>query len=203
MSFTRQSRFMRSMTPSGSVKMSTSRFNMVCGKTVEQAVRPNLDRIPNPQAPKVLDSRVLTPSVTRRGLERERERGRSQTRDSYGLQTCGRPPVAPAAPSSLHVPFGSYAEKGIHSRPGRYASTTQAPVTHMMSRRSVTPGPGAGGALYSSQVSHSSGGGYSSSRRNSVSLSSSSMSMTASSSRQRHMSASYGTPAASRGLPFY
>ena len=170
MSFTRQSRFMRSMTPSGSVKMSTSRFNMVCGKTVEQAVRPNLDRIPNPQAPKVLDSRVLTPSVTRRGLERERERGRSQTRDSYGLQTCGRPPVAPAAPSSLHVPFGSYAEKGIHSRPGRsasqcnammngsqliifrYASTTPAPVTHMMSRRSVTPGPGAGGALYSSQV---------------------------------------------------
>ena len=122
MSFTRQSRFMRSMTPSGSVKMSTSRFNMVCGKTVEQAVRPNLDRIPNPQAPKVLDSRVLTPSVTRRGLERERERGRSQTRDSYGLQTCGRPPVAPAAPSSLHVPFGSYAEKGIHSRPGRSAS---------------------------------------------------------------------------------
>ena len=121
MSFTRQSRFMRSMTPSGSVKMSTSRFNMVCGKTVEQAVRPNLDRIPNPQAPKVLDSRVLTPSVTRRGLEREHERGRSQTRDSYGLQTCGRPPVAPATSSSLHVPFGSYAEKGIHSRPGRSA----------------------------------------------------------------------------------
>ena len=59
------------MTPSSSVKMSTSRFNMVCGKTVEQAVRPNLDRIPNPQAPKVLDSRVLTPSLTRRGLERE------------------------------------------------------------------------------------------------------------------------------------
>ena len=111
---------MRSMTPSSSVKMSTSRFNMVCGKTVEQAVRPNLDRIPNPQAPKVLDSRVLTPSLTRRGLERER--GRSQTRDSYGLQTCGRPPMAPARDSSLHVPFGSYAEKGIHSRPGRSAS---------------------------------------------------------------------------------
>ena len=109
------------MTPSSSVKMSTSRFNMVCGKTVEQAVRPNLDRIPNPQAPKVLDSRVLTPSLTRRGLERERERGRSHTRDSYGLQTCGRPPVAPARDSSLHVPFGSYAEKGIHSRPGRSA----------------------------------------------------------------------------------
>ena len=54
-------------------------------------------------------------------------------------------------------------------------------------------------------MSHSSGysNGYSGSRRNSVSLSSSSMSMTASSSRQRHMSASYGTPAASRGLPFY
>ena len=131
---------MRSMTPSGSVKMSTSRFNMVCGKTVEQAVRPNLDRIPNPQAPKILDSRVLTPSVTRRGLERERERGRSQTRDSYG-----RPPVAPAAPardSSLYVPFGSYAEKGIHSRPGRSASKclkrNLVSMTHFQIREHLT-----------------------------------------------------------------
>ena len=102
---------MRSMTPSGSVGMSTSRFNLVCGKTVEQAVRPNLDRIPNPQAPKIIDSRVLTPSLSRK------ERGRSQTRDTYG-----RPPMAPTPPtrdSSLYIPFGSYAEKGIHSRPGR------------------------------------------------------------------------------------
>ena len=117
MSFSRQSRFMRSMTPSGSVKMSTSKFNLVCGKTTEQATRPNLDRIPNPQAPKIIDSRVLTPSLSRRGVERER--GRSLTRENYG-----RPPVAPTPPtrdSSLYIPFGSYAERGIHSRPGRYS----------------------------------------------------------------------------------
>merc|ERR1719245_2440498 len=87
----RQSRFMRSMTPSGSIKMSTSRFNLVCGKTVEQAVRPNLDRVPNPQPPKILDARVLTPSLSRR-----QERGRSATRDNYG-----RPPVPPTRDSSL------------------------------------------------------------------------------------------------------
>ena len=114
MSFSRQSRFMRSMTPSGSVKMSTSRFNLVCGKTVEQATRPNLDRIPNPEAPKILDARVLTPSLGRRELGLARERGRSQERTSYG-----RPPLPPARDSSLYVPFGSYAERGIHSRPGR------------------------------------------------------------------------------------
>ena len=114
MSFSRQSRFMRSMTPSGSVKMSTSRFNLVCGKTVEQATRPNLDRIPNPEAPKILDARVLTPSLGRRELGLGRERGRSQERTSYG-----RPPLPPARDSSLYVPFGSYAERGVHSRPGR------------------------------------------------------------------------------------
>ena len=109
MSFSRQSRFMRSMTPSGSIKMSTSRFNMVCGKTVEQSVRPNLDRIPNPQPPKMLDARVMTPAPSRK------ERGRSLTRDSYG-----RPPVAPTLDTSRpHVPFGSYAEIGVHTRPGR------------------------------------------------------------------------------------
>ena len=110
MSFSRQSRFMRSMTPSGSMKMSTSRFNMVCGRTVEQAVRPNLERIPNPQPPKLMDARVMTPTPSRR------ERERSLTRDSYG-----RPPVPPVPPreSSLYVPFGSYAEIGVHTRPGR------------------------------------------------------------------------------------
>ena len=111
MSFSRQSRFMRSMTPSGSIKMSTSRFNMVCGKTVEQSVRPNLDRIPNPQPPKMMDARVMTPTPSRR------ERERSLTRDNYG-----RPPVPPQVPtrdSSLYVPFGSYAEIGAHTRPGR------------------------------------------------------------------------------------
>ena len=156
----RQSRFMRSMTPSGSIKMSTSRFNLVCGKTVEQvwklssdrlkqniadlwlveqAVRPNLDRVPNPQPPKILDARVLTPSLSRR-----QERGRSATRDNYG-----RPPVPPTRDSSLYIPFGSYAERGIHARPGRYASTSSAPLTNP--RRSMTPGPGLGSS-YTSQV---------------------------------------------------
>ena len=106
---------MRSMTPSGSIKMSTSRFNMVCGKTVEQAVRPNLERIPNPQPPKMMDARVMTPAPSRR------ERERSLTRETYG-----RPPVPPQVPareSSLYVPFGSYAEIGAHTRPGRSVFT--------------------------------------------------------------------------------
>ena len=75
---------MRSMTPSGSVKMSTSRFNLVCGKTIEQATRPNLDRIPNPGPPKIIDARVTTPTMSRRDY--------SQTRET---STYSRPPVPP------------------------------------------------------------------------------------------------------------
>ena len=98
---------MRSMTPSGSVKMSTSRFNLVCGKTSEQATRPNLDRIPNPQGPKVIDACVTTPSMGRREF--------SQTRENYGRVT-----TTPTRDSSLYVPYGSYAEMGVHTRaPGR------------------------------------------------------------------------------------
>merc|ERR1712106_8643 len=203
-SFTRRSRFMRSMTPSGSVKMSTSRFNLVCGKTLEQATRPNLERIPNPQGPKIIDSRVTTPTLSRREY--------SQTRETHT-----RPPVPPARDSSLYLPFGSYAEMGIHTKPpGRYSSTSQT----MSSRRSVTPGPNL--SAYRPQVSSipspsysssrrnslSLGSDYSSNRRGSVSLSSSnaySSSSSTSTSRQRHYSTSadYGTPAASRGIPFY
>ena len=99
---------MRSMTPSGAVKMSTSRFNLVCGKTSEQATRPNLDRIPNPQGPKIIDARVTTPTMGRREF--------SQTRETYG-----RPPAHPTRDSSFYVPYGSYAEMGVHTRaPGRY-----------------------------------------------------------------------------------
>ena len=106
--FSRQSRFMRSMTPSGSVKMSTSRFNLVCGKTSEQATRPNLDRIPNPQGPKIIDARVTTPTMSRRDF--------SQPRDTYS-----RPPAPPTRDSSLYLPFGSYAEMGVHTKaPARY-----------------------------------------------------------------------------------
>ena len=99
---------MRSMTPSGSVKMSTSRFNLVCGKTSEQATRPNLDRIPNPQGPKIIDARVTTPTMSRRDF--------SQPRDTYS-----RPPAPPTRDSSLYLPFGSYAEMGVHTKaPARY-----------------------------------------------------------------------------------
>ena len=99
---------MRSMTPSGAVKMSTSRFNLVCGKTSEQATRPNLERIPNPQGPKVIDARVTTPTMGRREF--------SQTRETYS-----RPTAPPTRDSSLYVPYGSYAEIGVHIRaPGRY-----------------------------------------------------------------------------------
>ena len=66
-------RFMRSMTPSASVKMSTSKFNLVCGRTHEQSVRPNLERVPNPQPPKHVDSRLLTPGLSRRDLSNTRE----------------------------------------------------------------------------------------------------------------------------------
>eukprot|EP00092_Neocalanus_flemingeri_P002977 GFUD01003185.1.p1 GENE.GFUD01003185.1~~GFUD01003185.1.p1 ORF type:complete len:195 (+),score=42.87 GFUD01003185.1:239-823(+) len=192
-SFSRQSRFMRSMTPSASVKMSTSRFNLVCGKTTEQACRPNLDRIPNPQGPKIIDARVTTPTMSRREF--------SQTRETYG-----RPPVPPPRDSSLYLPFGSYAEMGVHTKaPSRYSSTSYSGGHDMRtSRRSVTPGPNM--SSYRSEVSSIPSSSYSASRRNSVSLSSSNAYSASSSSRQRHYStssAAYGTPASSRGLAFY
>jgi len=180
---------MRSMTPSGSVKMSTSRFNLVCGKTLEQATRPNMDRVPNPQGPKIIDSRITTPTLSRREF--------SQTRESYS-----RPPIPPPRDSSLYLPFGSYAEMGIHTKPpARYSA---APQSMRTSRRSVTPGPNL--SSYRPPVASQPTSSYSASRRNSVSLTSSNAySSSSSSSRQRHFStsASYGTPAASRGLPFY
>ena len=95
----------------------------------------------------------------------------------------------------------------------RYASTAPAPPL-ALARRSVTPGPGLATGYTSPQVQvvtsssvptsvlqvHSSSS-YSATRRNSVSVTSASLA--SSSTRQRHYSASVGTPAASRGLPFY
>jgi len=69
---------MRSMTPSGSVKMSASRFNLVCGKTREMACLPNIDRIPNPQPPKVIDARVTTPTMGRKEYGYRRDRSMSR-----------------------------------------------------------------------------------------------------------------------------
>jgi len=195
-SFSKQSRFMRSrsMTPSGSVNMSTSRFNLVCGKTTEQACRPNLDRIPNPQPPKIIDARVTTPTMSRREF--------SQTRETYG-----RTPVPPTRGSSLYLPFGTYAEIGVHTKaPDRYSSSSHSSGYNMRtSRRSVTPGPSI--SSYTSQVSSIPSSSYSSSRRNSVSLSSSNAysSSSSSTSRQRQysFSAANGTPSSARGLSFY
>ena len=96
----------------------------------------------------------------------------------------------------------------------RYASPPPAPPLSL-ARRSVTPGPGLATGYTSPQVQvvtsssvptsvlqvHSSSS-YSANRRNSVSVTSSA-SLASSSTRQRHYSASVGTPAASRGLPFY
>lgn len=132
------SRFMRSMTPSGSVKMSTSRFNLVCGRPVDVATRPNLDHVPNPKPPKVIDARVTTPSsnYTREIL---RQRESSMTRESR------RPPAPPPRESSLYLPFGSYAERGLHTKPPNRYSTSSAGSLSVYSknyernRRSMTP----------------------------------------------------------------
>merc|ERR1712098_660619 len=140
--------------------------------------------------PKVIDSRITTPTLSRRDF--------SQSREAYS-----RPPVPPPRDSSLHLPFGSYAEIGIHTKaPNRYGSAAPSMRT---SRRSVTPGPNL--SSYRAPVPSQASSAYSAGRRNSVSLTSSNTysSSSSSTSRQRHYStsASYGTPAASRGIPFY
>jgi len=107
----RPSRFIRSMTPSGSVKMSPSKFNIVCGRPREVAILPNLDRVPNPGPPRVIDARVTTPTLSRREFG---SGGRSRDL-SVGREA--RPPAPPARESSLYLPFGSYADLGCHTKP--------------------------------------------------------------------------------------
>jgi len=132
------SRFMRSMTPSGSVKMSTSRFNLVCGRPVEAAITPNMDHVPNPRPPKVIDARVTSPAPNyTREIIRQREK--SLTRESR------RPPPPPVRDSSLYLPFGSYAEIGLHTRPpNRYSAAAPGSLSIYSksvekNRRSMTP----------------------------------------------------------------
>jgi hypothetical protein len=108
----RPSRFIRSMTPSSSVKMTPSKFNIVCGRPREVACMPNLDRVPNPRPPRVVDARVTTPTLSRR----EYNGGTARSRDlSVGRDA--RPPAPPARESSLYLPFGSYADLGCHTKP--------------------------------------------------------------------------------------
>jgi len=210
----RPSRFMRSMTPSGSVKMSASKFNVVCGKTREIACTPNIDRIPNPRPPKVFDAKVTTPTLSRREMPFRRDR--SVTRDT-------KPPLPSAASSrdstSNYLPFGSYADIGCHTKaPTRYGMTSgYTAYSERMdrSRRSTTPltvssihnpsysssnrsttgyEPRSRRASFCSQQSF-----YSQTSASSVHSSSSSTEM----KRQRHSSCSFGTPASARGIPFY
>ena len=116
----RPSRFMRSMTPSSSVKMSASKFNIVCGRPREIACQPNFDRVPNPRPPKAVDARVTTPTLSRRefgaGASSSSRRERSVSRADLA-----RAPLPPARESSLYLPFGSYADIGCHTKaPSRY-----------------------------------------------------------------------------------
>jgi len=206
----RPSRFMRSMTPSGSVKMSASRFNVVCGRTREMACRPNVERVPNPRPPKVIDAKVTTPTLSRREMPSTR-RESSMTREAV------RAPLPPARESSHHLPFGSYADMGCHTKaPTRYSMTSgysnysTYPDRMERSRRSKTP-------LSVSSYQYSTTPNFGSSNMGSLraesrsrrasatftqqSFQSSSQSQTT--SRQRHSSCSFGTPAAARGIPFF
>jgi len=134
-----QSRFMRSMTPSGSVKMSTSRFNLVCGRPVEAAITPNLDHLPTLKGPKIIDARVTTPMSSRKEMSTMRQREPSLTRDAK------RPPPPPPRDSSLYLPFGSYADRGCHTKaPSRYSAAVSNTLSIYnknveRSRKSMTP----------------------------------------------------------------
>jgi len=213
-----QSRFMRSMTPSGSVKMSTSRFNLVCGRPLAAATTPNLDHVPNPRAPKLIDARVTMPSNYNRDIVRN-QRDSSMTRESRRP-----PPPPPTRDSSLYLPFGSYADRGCHTKPpNRYNSTTSSGSLSTYSkniertRRSMTPLSSglpmtsahytAYPSVYSSGPQQAADFRSSRSRRNSFTHTADTSLSQTFSSRQRHSSytSSYsvGTPAASRGLSFY
>ena len=113
----RPSRFMsRSMTPSSSVKMSTSKFNLVCGRPREIACSPNVSRVPNPQPPKPVDARVTTPSMSRREFGRSTDSA-SVLRRERSMSREARAPVPPSRDSSFYLPFGSYADIASHTKP--------------------------------------------------------------------------------------
>merc|ERR1712192_114672 len=120
-------------------------------------------------------------------------RDSSVTRDSSIYAAASRP--VHHRDLSSHLPFGSYAEQGMHTKaPSRYTSSSYSTGGHVSRSRGVTPGLSARPPAPTYPSAASSG------RRNSISISSS--------SRRRHVSmssssSSYGTPAASRGLPFY
>ena len=90
------------------------RFNLVCGRPVEAATTPNLDHVPNPRPPKIVDARVTAPSNLNREMLRQREA--SLTRETR------RPPPPPPRESSLYLPFGSYADRGCHTKAPRYGN---------------------------------------------------------------------------------
>jgi len=212
----RPSRFMsRSMTPSSSVKMSTSKFNLVCGRPREIACSPNVSRVPNPQPPKPVDARVTTPSMSRREFGRSTDSA-SVLRRERSMSREARAPVPPSRDSSFYLPFGSYADIASHTKPptryssalrsGGYNADRSGSVVRSggysvdrSSRRSMTP---LSFQLPPSGYSTGSGDSRLAGRRSSISLSQQTFTSTQT-SRQRHSSCSFGTPASARGIPFY
>lgn len=213
---TRPSRFRRSMTPSSSVKMTPSRFNLVCGKTRETAVTPNTPRsVPRSAYPSHNAVEYTSGSITPSYHAHLRDRSHSVTRDVRSSQTRDAP-IPPTRDSSLYLPFGSYADLGIHTKPpSKYAAGVasaygsaygrhirQGSVTPISSadtrdarRRSITPGPSFPSAGLTHQVhnSYQRQTSYQSERR-------SSSTFTSQSFRRPSFSMSLGTPSGARGV---
>jgi len=218
---TRPSRFRRSMTPSSSVKMTPSRFNLVCGKTRETAVTPNTPRsVPRSSYaihnPVEFTSGTMTPGYH----AHLRDRSHSVTRDARSSVTRdSRPPLPPPRDSSLYLPFGSYADLGVHTKPpSKYAAGVASAYGSAYSRhirqgsatpeslassrdlrrRSVTPGPSFPSAGPTQKVHHSyhEQSHYQRERRNSGTFTSQSF-------RRPSFSMSIGTPAGERGVCRY
>jgi len=214
---TRPSRFRRSMTPSSSVKMTPSRFNLVCGKTRETAVTPNTPRsLPRSSYPSHNVVEYTSGSITPSYHAHIRDRSHSVTRDV-------RPsaPMPPTRDSSLYLPFGSYADLGIHTKPpSKYAAgVTSAygsaysrhirqgsvvPESSVYSsansrdarRRSITPGPSFPSSGQTHQASYQRQTSYQNERR-------SSSTFTSQSFRRPSISMSIGTPSGARGVCRY
>jgi len=199
-SYSRPSRsFRRSMTPSASVKMTPSRFNLVCGKTRETAITPNVSQIPRTSYPTTNTVEYKTGVITTPSYHTKVARDRSVSVTRGSSITRDRPPVAPVRDSSLYLPFGSYAELGVHTKPpSKYAAGVSSAYGSAYNRdlrkRSVTPGPSFPAAGPIHQASYHS---QASSRRSSQTFTSQSF------TRRTSFSLSVGTPSAARGVCSY
>merc|ERR1712130_192053 len=176
---------------------------------IEHRIKDETKEDPYCSSSQITDGRITTPTLTRRAPSMSRDSVARDARDSI-YAAASRPVYH--RDLSAHLPFGSYAEQGMHTKaPSRYMSSSYSTGGHTSRSRGVTPGLNAKPPAPTYPSAASSG------RRNSISISSStnmasmssntSSGMAATSSRRRHVSmsstASYGTPAASRGIPFY